>query len=269
MEISDHHRPGWLPGRNWLTFFLLNIIMMWVTHAIALFAHEYSHSFTAWLLGWKTNPFALNYGQLTLSNVLAQFDIDENVNYKPIFATGHGQQAGLVALAGLLIGNLLLTYPLSLLGFKFSKKNTSRVLTLFFYWLCVTSVGNLIDYVPVRTFAYSGDMHTVCKGFNCSPWFILICLGIPFVMILMHFVFNYAPQALYRLFPDSKGMRLAMIILTSLAMFGFYGAAGWGSKDPVSHYMSVVSVSLFVPLTIIAGLLFDYKFQKDSSLHHN
>jgi hypothetical protein len=269
MKITNHHRSGWLPGKNWLIFLLLNIIIAWVTHAISLFSHEYSHSFTAWLLGWKTNPFALNYGQLTLSNVLAQFDIDENVNYTPIFATGHRQQAGLIALAGLLIGNLFLTYPLSRLGSKFSKESTSRVLALFFYWLCVTSIGNLIDYVPVRTFAFSGDMNTVCKGFNYSPWLILFCLGIPFVIILMHFVIYYAPRALYWLFPDSKGMRLAMIILTSFAIFSFYGAAGLGSKDPISHYISVVSVFVYVPLSIIFGVWFDNKTQTSLHQHHN
>lgn len=266
MELSNHYRSGWLPGRNWMLFILCNIIIIWAAHAIAFFPHEYSHSFTAWALGWKNNPLALNYGHLTLSNLLAQFDIDENVNYAPIFATGHGQQAGLIAIAGLLIGNFLLTYPLSLLGFNFSKNSTYRILALFFYWLCVASIGNLIDYVPVRTFAFSGDMHTVCEGFNCSPWLLLFCLGIPFITILMHFIFFFAPRALHSLFPDAKAMRLVTIVLTSSAMFSFYGAAGLGSKDPISHNISIVSISVMLPLSIIAGVWLDNALQK--RLHH-
>ena len=269
MKTSNNHRSGWLPGSNWLLFFLLNITIIWITHAISLFSHEYAHSFTAWLLEWKTNPFALNYGQLTLSNVLAQFDIDENVNYTPIFADGRGHQAGLIALSGLLIGNFLLTYPLSRLGLKFSKENRSRILTLLFYWLCVTSIGNLIDYVPVRTFAFSGDMNTVSKGFCCSPWLILFCLGIPFIFILIHFVYYYSPRTLHWLFPNSKGMRFAMIILTSLAIFSFYGAAGWGSKDPISHYISVVSVCILVPLSIMFGIWLDNKVKTGLHQQHN
>jgi len=91
----------WSPARNWPVFLLLTVALLWTAHAIAFFAHEYAHSTLAWLLGWKANPLALNYGHLTLSNLLAQFDIDENVNYAPIFAAGHDHQAGLIAAAGL------------------------------------------------------------------------------------------------------------------------------------------------------------------------
>ena len=241
-------------SKNWFIFILFTVFLLWLSHALAFFAHEYSHSFSAWILGWKSNPLALNYGHLTIGNLLAQFQIDENVDYVPIFGSGHGIQAGGIAVAGLFIGNFLITYPISRLGYARAKQCSSRAFGLFFYWLCVASVGNLIDYVPVRTFAKDGDMHTLALGFNCSPWLILIVLGIPFILILAHFFFVFAPRALHWLFPQSAGRRTVMIVLTAFVMFGFYGAAGWSEADRVSHTISVFSVCALVPITIIFGL---------------
>ena len=58
-------------------FWLLAVIQIWFAHAIGFFIHEYVHSFTAWLVGYKANPLAINYGHLSLENILRQADIDE------------------------------------------------------------------------------------------------------------------------------------------------------------------------------------------------
>ncbi|MGZ3872801.1 MAG: hypothetical protein ACXVJD_07775 [Mucilaginibacter sp.] len=254
MESQNSHALIWKPAQSWLAFTMFTVLILWFAHALAFFPHEYAHSFSAWLLGWKSNPLALNYGQITTSNLLVQLGIDENVDYAPIFAGGHGQQAGLIALAGLFVGNFLITYPLSYWGCKLAKQHDSRTLGLFFYWLYVASVGNLIDYVPVRTFATDGDMHTLVKGFNCSPWLIIIVLGVPFIIILVHFFFSFLPRALYWLFPQSPSRRAVMATLTAFAIFGFYGAAGWSEADAVSHNISVFSVCVLLPVVIISEL---------------
>ena len=62
--------------------------------------HEYAHSFTAWLLHFKANPLALDYGHLNLNNLLFQDDIDENVDYAPIFAAKRGSSVALIAVPG-------------------------------------------------------------------------------------------------------------------------------------------------------------------------
>jgi hypothetical protein len=78
--------------------------------------HEYAHSFTAWLLGWKANPFALNYAHPTLTVLLIQLGIDQKVNEAPIFASGHGVQAAIISAAGAVIGNGLTSFSLSRWG---------------------------------------------------------------------------------------------------------------------------------------------------------
>ena len=62
--------------------------------------HEYAHSFTAWLLHFKANPLALDYGHVNLNNLLFQDDIDENVDYAPIFAAERGSSVALIAVPG-------------------------------------------------------------------------------------------------------------------------------------------------------------------------
>jgi hypothetical protein len=260
MSSNNNYTLQWRPAQNWVLFVLVTVLMLWVAHALAFFPHEYAHSITAWLLGWKSNPLALNYGHLNASNLLAQFDIDENVDYAPIFAGGYQHQAGIIALAGLLFGNFLFTYPLSRWGYYYAKQHGLHTWALFFYWLCVASIGNLIDYVPVRTFAYTGDMHTLITSFNCSPWLVMLLLGVPFVVILCHLFFSFAPQALHWLFPVSAGKRAIMVMLSGFAVFGFYGAAGWSAADPVSHQISVFSVCVFVPLSIFLGFWLTDRF---------
>ena len=249
-------RKKWTPAVSWIAFALMLVWQLWVTHAIGFFVHEYAHATTAWLLGWKANPFALQYGHLSLGNLMTMSDIDENVNYTPIFAGGHGWQAGFIAAAGAAIGNGVISYPLSRWGYTAAKRRDSRTWAMFAYWVCVMSIGNFVDYVPVRTFSFREDMATVARGFECSPWWILLVLGIPFGIALVHFFLRFQPGALQWLWPESRERRVAVACLTAAAVFGYFGAAGWTNSGTVSHWMSVVSVYvLFLGMAVAGSLL--------------
>jgi DUF1680 family protein len=239
--------------KSWPVFIVVTVALILVLHALAFFPHEYAHSFSAWLLGWKANPLALNYGHLTPGNILLQFDIDENVEYDPIFAAGHGGVAGFIAAAGMVIGNGLVSYPISLWGYSAASRRGARGWALFFYWLCVCSVGNFIDYVPVRVFATHGDMYLLAKGFGCSPGWIMVVLGIPIAIALGHFLFWFAPRALRWLFPESAGRRGVTMVLSMLFLFGFYGAVGLSGYGTEAHAMSFVSVCVLLPVAVILG----------------
>jgi hypothetical protein len=257
MELSQNE---WKPGRSWTVFALLTALQLWFAHAVAFFTHEYAHSFTAWLLGWKANPLLLHYGHPSLAVLLVQRGINENVNYAPIFAGGHGDQAGIIAAAGMIIGNAFLTYPLSLWVYGIARRHGSRSWAMLSYWLCVASIGNFIDYVPVRTFAYEDDMHTVVLGFGCSPWLLLLVFGVPFAVAFIHFFGRFEPNAVAWIFPRSAARRGVVVFLTAFALFGFYGAAGWDEDyGSVSHWMSVISVCAFVPLMAIVGWLLTHR----------
>jgi hypothetical protein len=242
--------------RSWLALVGLTLLQLWAAHACAFFAHEYAHSFTAWLLGWKSNPLALHYAHPTLKVFLIQMGIDQNVDEVPIFAAGHGMQAALISAAGALLGNGVLTYSLSRWGSAKARRDDGKRRAMFWYWVCVASVGNLLDYVPIRTFTDGTDLYqdmfAVERGLNWSPWTLLLVLGIPTALVLAWFLLRIEPSTLRWVFPQSPARRAAMAALTAFVLFDFYGAAGWSDGGPVSHRLSVISVCMVAPLAALA-----------------
>jgi hypothetical protein len=106
--MHEIHSTGGAPAlvgtaarRSDLSFAALTAAALLITHAIAFFLHEWSHSTTAWLLGFKAHPLAIYYGYLDLSNVLLQQEMDENVDYKSIVSTGHRIDVTIIALGAL------------------------------------------------------------------------------------------------------------------------------------------------------------------------
>jgi hypothetical protein len=149
-------------------FVLLFSSQLWLAHALGYPVHDFAHSFVAWRLRYKANPLSLNYGHLDLNNVLTLEDIDENFDYDPIFAAGRGPLVSLIALAGVLFGNGLF-YLLSRYFYSAAKDHGRRLLALFLFLFCMMNTGNLISYVPARTFATHADMATVELGLNIFP----------------------------------------------------------------------------------------------------
>jgi hypothetical protein len=247
--MKNARGPEW----SWPVLAAYTLLQMWAAHACVFFAHEYAHSFTAWLLGWKTNPLALNYAHPTPVVFLLQMGINQNVNEGPIFATGHGPQAAIIAAAGAILGNALITYPLSRWGYAKATQIGSRGWAMFAYWATVASLGNFLDYVPVRTFTTEGDMGSIQRGFGCSPWTILVILGIPTSLALIYFFVRIEPATLAWNFPASAAKRWLLAFLTAFAIFGFYGAAGWLEGGPISHKISAISVFIFFPLMAALG----------------
>jgi hypothetical protein len=231
-------------------FWLLVAIQLWFAHAIGFFMHEYAHSFSAWLMHYKSNPLDLNYGHLSINNILWQSDIDENVDYAPIFAGGRGPLASLIAVAGVLIGNGI-TYVVSRLLYTRAKQRKMPAWAMFFFWICVMSVGNFLCYVPVRTFTTHADMATTAKGLNVSPWVIALVLGIPFAFALWHFLAKILPDAEAFLFPESLLSQRVLVLLTTFLLFVFFGNAGIHGYGSISHGLSVVSAFILFPVVTI------------------
>jgi hypothetical protein len=228
---SAQFRTGW----SWPVFGVVLILQLWVAHAFAFFSHEYAHSFTAWLMGWKSNPLALYYAHPTLVVFLAQLGINQDVNEAPIFASGHGRDAAIIAAAGMVIGNGLISFSLSRFGYAVAERRNHKGWAMFFYWTTVASLGNFIDYVPVRTFTSDGDMGSIERGFGWSPWIVLLVLGLPAAILLIYFLLRIEPATMSRLFSDDGPKQTLMVLVTAGVLFGFYGAAGLLEGGPISH----------------------------------
>lgn len=75
---------------TWTVLLPLIIIQVWAAHVVAFFAHEYAHAIVAWLLGWKHDPFDIDYAKPSIGVFLIQLGINQNVDEGPIFAAGRG-----------------------------------------------------------------------------------------------------------------------------------------------------------------------------------
>ena len=236
----------WDGVRFWLVF----VLLLWSAHAVGYLVHEYAHSFTAWAVGYKANPVALHYGHLSIENVLLLSDIDENVDYDPIFAAHQGWLASLIAVAGVLFGNGL-CYFASRKLYSIAKAKMRSTLALFGFLLCLMNVGNFLSYVPVRTFTTHADMFTVEKGLSISPWWIALGLGLPFAIAIWHFFAKLLPDARQYLFPHRPVLQIVLTVLSCYAVFAFFGLAGMHRYGAVSHWLSMVSLYVLFPITLI------------------
>jgi hypothetical protein len=240
---------------SWPRLLILLLVQLWVAHALVFFAHEYAHTFTAWLLGWKASPFDLHVPPSSWTVWLLQLGIDQDVHEAPIFASGHAVHAGLIALAGALLGNAFVTFPLSRLAYAWAKRRALRGWAMLAYWACLASVGNLIDYVPIRTFTLEGDMGSVQRGFGWSPWTLLVVLGIPTAIVLGYFLFRIVPATITWLFPDSAARRVVIAIASAFVLFGFFGAAGLLEGGKISYQLSVISLYVVAPAVAILEIV--------------
>jgi hypothetical protein len=240
---------------TWGLLVILVPIQLWLAHAVVFFPHEFSHSFVAWGMGWKHNPFDLHVPKLTPIVWLLQLGIDQNVDEDAIFAAHRGFDAAIIGAAGPVLGNGLTTLPLSRLLWRWAKNNQRRGWALFAYWCTAASVGNYFDYVPIRTFTTSGDMGSIERGFGWSPWVVLVVLGIPTVAAMVWFFAKVVPESLAWLFPSDWAQRFVVAALTAGAMFGFFGAVGLLEGGPISHRLSGISVYVLLPLAVIGEFL--------------
>jgi len=233
-----------------LRFGLILLAQLWLAHALGYLVHEYAHTTVAWVLRHKANPFALDYGHFDAVNLLIQDEIDENVDYAPIFAAGKGAHAAMIAVAGVLLGNGL-GYLVSLCLYRRYLKSARRWMTLFFFLLSMMNVGNFIAYVPCRTFTTHADMATVARGLGISPWWIAIVLGVPFCVAVWHFIAKITPEAVWFIAPASRRTQIGLTLLVVFIIFRFYGSSGIRNYGEASHWISFVFMNVLAPLSLL------------------
>ena len=233
----------------------LVLLQIWVAHAVVFFAHEYAHAVVAWLLGWKTNLLDLNYPKLSLTVFLIQLGIDQKVNEVPIFAAGRGLDAALIAAAGMVLGNGLITFPLSRLACAKAKEAARPAWAMLAFWVTAASIGNFLDYVPIRTFGGHGDMASLERGLGWSPWTIVVLLGVPTLLVTIWFVGWIVPATVNWLFPRTPSARYGVALVSIFGVFGFYGAVGLLEGGPIALILSRICVFLVMPTALVVELL--------------
>lgn len=253
--VNDLGFAALVRHRGAIRFAIMTAAALLLTHAIAFFLHEYSHAVMAWMLGFKADPLALHYGHLNLSNVLLQQEIDENVDYAPIFASGHGSDAAAIALAGAGIGNGLL-YIVCALVLKGQGARMRPAGVLFLFWLALMACGNLWSYAPVRTITTHGDMALAARGLGISHWTLFPFVVLPSLWAAWDFFGRLLPLALARGFGGDVLRRAFATAVACFIFFGFYGGcpAVGGNYGNVSAVFSIVSMFALFPVVLMMTL---------------
>lgn len=213
-----------------LLLIFLTPIFILLSHYLAVFPHEYAHATTAWLLGFKSDPLAITYGGKSISNILLLSHIDENVNYRMILEAGHRATISLIAFAGPGIGNGVL-FVLSFYLLRNSWVKTHALLFYFLFWFNLMNLGNFYDYVPIRTFAPSGDVYNFVFGLNISPWWVFIIGGYIVAFLIIHFYKNTL-ELVYQILRLSKSMQIFVLTLSTFILFSFFGGFLYLMQQP-------------------------------------
>jgi hypothetical protein len=225
---------------------LLSVVL---AHHAALLPHEYAHSFMAWALGYKSDPLVIHWGVRRATDVLLLLDINQRVDYAAMYARGDGLAAALVGFAGPGLANGAL-YLMSLWLLQRPRVRSSLLFFTFVFWFNFMNLGNLFDYVPIRTFAATGDMADIAKGLGVSPWVVLVVLGIPTVIAMWFFFARTLPIALGRM-TTAASFERGLIVTTSIViMFGYFGLVGIEGYGRASHALSLLSLCL-IPVMLI------------------
>lgn len=237
---------------------LITPVFILLSHYLAVFPHEYAHSLTAWVLGFKNNPLALSYGGTSWNNLLLLANIDENVNYQMIYSAGHGYLVALIAFAGPGIANGIL-FILSLLLLRNDSIKQKPYLFYFLFWFNLMNLGNFYDYVPIRTFSThgNGDITHITMGLNISPWWIYIMGGYLVIFLIWQFFTSTLISTYVNLGINNTLSRANLLILCVFILFGFFGGIIGELTSPIpmpygeiSYFLSLTSF-LIIPIIII------------------
>lgn len=232
-----------------IVLLLLTPIYFWLSHYFAVFPHEYAHALVASLTGFKEHFWQIDYGGTSFWNIAFLTNIDQHVNYAAMYRANKAWLVGLTAFAGMGFGNGF-TYLISL-WLMSQKQVQSRIYFFYFcFWWHINSIGNFIDYVPIRTFTTHGDMADLANGLHISPWWIMAILGYLLLWILWYFYSHTLIKAYTVLNMRHSLMQFIILGSVTCILFGFYGSAGLKHYGDLSHFLSLLSVWMILPILV-------------------
>jgi hypothetical protein len=195
-----------------------------LAHCAAVLPHEFAHSFIAFALGFKSQPFAIRFGNSSLVNILLLSNIDEHVDYRNIFAQGAGPAAAVIGLAGPLANGAL--YLVSLVLMRLPSARNSTLLFMLAYWFSFMNAANLYDYIPIRTFTSHADIGHITEGLGIPQGLALVVLGAPTAAALWYLFTRTLPLALARIAPSSTRRQAVIVTLSVVICSAYSGSLG-------------------------------------------
>lgn len=200
--------------RDIITFLAITVLTFVVMHLCVLLMHEFSHSFFAYAIGQKQDPFNIIYGNWIGAHW------DENVDYSRLFSAGLGPTAAAIAFAGPL-SNIVLFFVTA--GFLFSKTvKKHRWIYHCIFWTLIITFVMIFEYVFTRSFIPHDDFGNINHGLLITPWPIFIvgtCLGL---LGLYYILGKKIPEYYAIVTPHNRSNQYLTIGAVSFVIFLFY-----------------------------------------------
>lgn len=193
----------------------LTPIYIWLAQLTGFF-HEYAHSFTAWILGFKANPIDIIYGGWSWQNILFLANVNENVNYTLIDQLGHRHWISLIAFAGLGFATL----PIYLITLYLLRKNFNSYLYYLIFWINLTNLRELWAYIPLRALSTYADIANINYGLGISYWWIFILISPLVAWGVWNFFSNTLENSYEKLGLYSSSSKATLLIITVIFFFG-------------------------------------------------
>jgi len=235
-----------------LDFIIITPIFILLSHYLAVFFHEYAHSFMAFLLGYKQNPLDIHYGGKSLLNIFLLANIDQNVDYNILYSFGHTKEIAIIAAAGPVMNGVLYVVTLWMLKNRLTIRRFYRYYFLLLFNLM--NLGNIYDYIPIRTFATSGNMVDVLdieKALHISPWWIYGSLG----YLIAYMIWQFFSKTLTTAYSDLKlnetNLRASLMIICVCLLFGYFGLPGFFSQGQIPFFLSFTSLSAIPGIIVL------------------
>ncbi|HEY2022424.1 hypothetical protein [Paraburkholderia sp.] len=222
------------------------ILSLWVS----AFPHEYAHSITAWLFGYKLKPFDIDYGSFDWKNVLFVDGIDEHVNYFLIFLFGDKFAIGMIAFAGPFVATLLL-YLISLRVIRLKKIRRYPYVFYFCLWVNVSNLSELISYVVLRSITKHGDVGHIEFAWGVSPW-LVFTIG---CVLLAMATWNFFSRTLVDLYliagADRVIFKYFFVILFSVYLFAYPAARVLLENNDLFSISMSILFCILTPVVVI------------------
>lgn len=202
-------------GRHYhdiIAFLAITVLTFIVVHLCVLAMHEFSHSFFAYFIGQKQDPFNIIYG-----NWIGSWD--ENVDYTRLFNAGLGPTAAAIAFAGP-FANIVLFFVTA--GFLSSRTiKNHRWLYHGIFWTMVITFMMIFEYVLTRSFVTYDDFGNINRGLGITPWPIFI-IGVFLGLVgLWYILMRKIPEYYAIVTPQNRSNQYLTIGAVSFLFFLF------------------------------------------------
>lgn len=205
-------------------YLIIVVVSFLALQSIVVVMHEFTHSTVAWLLGYMKNPSDIVWG-----NPIMMTGWDEGVSYHRLFSSQHSPAESAIGFSPIVVHSTII-----ILGLFMMQRKRFQEKKWFFhilYWFVIANFMELIAYIPMRSFASSGDVGHFNHGLNLSPWFVFV-IGTMAVAAGLFILFTKILPQMFAVFAQGNRLTQWMIlIMTAFILFI------WGSGLRVVLYI--------------------------------